>query len=743
MSFFKTQIPAVQCPLCSSTKTRELCEVGGFFIWRCPQCCTDFVFPSPVETVLKNIYDQEAWFEGDERSGYYNYDEQTAPLIAPFDALLLKLRPQSGEPSILDIGCGYGTHLAAAARQGWNCFGVEVSGHARKVLQERYPDSIFVAESIRQLMPRRFDVVLMLDSFEHMPEPVQALYDLFRLGAIGPKTQLVITTPNSRSYDAVRDPASWKYRHPPSHLFFYSAESLVRLFRRLHFQHIEVIGIHPPPESPECRGYSDEDSALNNSLMRFAGVQCIASGSDLAEFMGKHYVPGVWSKPDEFVESSVDYAQIVKAVEEMLHREQIARYELHQYSARVQGQLDERVREVNSYEHMVLELNRKHGEVVIELNRELETTRQELAASNQDIAHIKGSKMYRLRDAWHEPISVHKFARIGYLMAAILSPIGPPKALRPIIDRLKSRLNPPSPPPPPPTPRRKDEERLISPVPAVAEKIEHVSVVIPTKNAGPEFRELLLRLLQQDFPGTLDVLVVDSGSQDETVKLGWQYGAQVLSIDPASFDHGRTRNLGAKSVRGEVVVFLTQDALPGDLHLIANLVRPFCDPLVAGVHGRQVPRPDADTITRRRLNSWLTGSPTPHVRWLETLEQYDRLTPLERYHFCNFDNVCSAIRRDVLMQLPFPASNFGEDITWGKKALIAGWKLAYEPDAWVIHSHRRFLAYEYRRSYDSHRRLFELFDLEIVPSLGHVARVASVVAWDDLQYLWGQNFKVE
>src|ERR1051326_5818044 len=150
--------------------------------------------------------------------------------------------------------------------------------------------------------------------------------------------------------------------------------------------------------------------------MRFAGGPCIASGSDLAEFMGKHYVPGVWSKPDEFVESSVDYAQIVKAVEEMLHREQIARYELHQYSARVQGQLDERVREVNSYEHMVLELNRKHGEVVIELNPERDTTIQELAASKKDIANIKGGKMYLLRATSHEPIWVHKFARIGYLM---------------------------------------------------------------------------------------------------------------------------------------------------------------------------------------------------------------------------------------------------------------------------------------------------------------------------------------
>src|SRR5579859_5855624 len=246
--------------------------------------------------------------------------------------------------------------------------------------------------------------------------------------------------------------------------------------------------------------------------------------------------------------------------------------------------------------------------------------------------------------------------------------------------------------------------------------ITHVSVVIPAKDAGPLFVEVMEKIRAQESCYPIDVTIVDSGSTDETVVIARKYGANVISIDPAQFNHGLTRNLAIQNTSGEVVVLLTQDALPGDTQLIRNLIKVFDDPLVAGVYGRQVPRPEADVLTRRNLNRWLTGRMKSEVSFINDISSYRSMTPYERYKFCNFDNVCSAIRRSVWKEIPFQANQFAEDLDWSKRILEGGWKIAYEPTAFVVHSHNRSVSYEFKRTYLCHRKLYDLFGLEILPS---------------------------
>ncbi|HSY28934.1 MAG TPA: hypothetical protein VK832_15610, partial [Burkholderiaceae bacterium] len=90
---------------------------------RCTQCAADFVSPAPDESTLRVYYDRADWFEGGERGGYANYDEQTAPQMPFFDAILDSFGTDGADRSVLDIGCGYGTHLDQAYRRGWKCFG--------------------------------------------------------------------------------------------------------------------------------------------------------------------------------------------------------------------------------------------------------------------------------------------------------------------------------------------------------------------------------------------------------------------------------------------------------------------------------------------------------------------------------------------------------------------------------------------------------------------------------------------
>ena len=132
------------CPISKSSDTHLLCQVDGFDIWRCPESATDFVWPMPDDKTLKDMYDREAWFEGGERGGYDDYDTQTEPSLHFVTELLDRFPEGKRELSVLDIGCGYGTHLRLAADRGWKCFGIEPSVHARGIAQQRHGDRLTI-----------------------------------------------------------------------------------------------------------------------------------------------------------------------------------------------------------------------------------------------------------------------------------------------------------------------------------------------------------------------------------------------------------------------------------------------------------------------------------------------------------------------------------------------------------------------------------------------------------------------
>jgi len=275
------------CPVCGdAAHISLLCQTDGADVFTCATCQADHVFPAPSAQALAAYYDRREWFEGGEKGGYENYDAQTGWSVDLMTSILARFAGQTGL-SILDVGCGYGTHLAAAAKLGWKCFGVEPSSHARGIARERLGGTAQIVESVGELIPHEFDVVLMLDVIEHLPSPYPTFYQLFSIGAITAKTLVVITTPNAGSVEARRDPGAWPYRHPASHLVHYSPPALEFLLRRLHFKDTEIRGLTAGTET-------------STDLPNCAGLLVMAKGSDFAEFMRERYVPGTWSKLAEY-----------------------------------------------------------------------------------------------------------------------------------------------------------------------------------------------------------------------------------------------------------------------------------------------------------------------------------------------------------------------------------------------------------------------------------------------------------
>jgi rhamnosyltransferase len=221
-----------------------------------------------------------------------------------------------------------------------------------------------------------------------------------------------------------------------------------------------------------------------------------------------------------------------------------------------------------------------------------------------------------------------------------------------------------------------------------------VSVVIPTYNAS-RYLDALLRALRTQTVKDLDILVIDSCSSDETLDIAKQYGVQTVIIPKEEFDHGGTRTLAGKTRSvGDVLVYLTQDALPCDEKAIETLVRPLLTEQKCGVaFGRQIPYQDATPFAQHlRMFNY------PPESYIRTYA--DRTTFGIKAAFCS--NSFAAYRRDALEEVGWFSENLilAEDIHVCARLLMKGYKLRYVAEAVVYHSHNYTVTQEFKRYFD-------------------------------------------
>jgi rhamnosyltransferase len=222
-----------------------------------------------------------------------------------------------------------------------------------------------------------------------------------------------------------------------------------------------------------------------------------------------------------------------------------------------------------------------------------------------------------------------------------------------------------------------------------------ISILIPVRNGGAELARCLDAIRRQQVGEKFEVLVVDSGSTDDTVAVAEAGGARVHSIPAAEFHHGATRNLAVSLARGEVIVWTTHDAYPVDerwLELLTAAIRGQGS-VVGGVYGRQLAHLDASPPERYFLD-FLYG-PESRVQRASSVEELTMETTL-------FSNANSAMRRELLERFPFAEDVLiAEDQDWSRRVLLDGWELRYEADAAVRHSHSYTLFTGFRRFFES------------------------------------------
>ena len=226
-----------------------------------------------------------------------------------------------------------------------------------------------------------------------------------------------------------------------------------------------------------------------------------------------------------------------------------------------------------------------------------------------------------------------------------------------------------------------------------------VDVVIPTYKPGKKFSRLLKMLQRQTWPvGKIIVMNTEKSFWNEHGFEGIK-NLEVHHLTKEEFDHGETRNRGMRFSRADIVVFMTDDAVPADEHLIEALVKAFEQrgpegEAVIMAYARQLP--DKDCPLAERYTRSFNYPEESCVKTRADLEQMGIKT-----FFAS--NVCCAYNREKFwFQGGFIRRTiFNEDMIFAGKALLQDdYAVAYAAGARVIHSHNYNCRQQFKRNFD-------------------------------------------
>ena len=235
------------CPICGGLDAQLLLQKNGFEIVRCHTCRAQQVAPLPTREQLFAHYQSPSYFHGEESQGYANYGAMHRALRPHFLRRLKILRahdPVGGR--LLDFGCADGYFLKLARDAGWQVAGVELS---RDMAREAETElGLTIPSTLRDLAPVEFDVITLCEVIEHLPDPLEqlrALQQYLRPGGV-----LMLSTPNTGHWQAIQEPLQWSSYRPPSHLWFFTHDTLSRVLKDAGFDRVAISGVQPVPRLP-------------------------------------------------------------------------------------------------------------------------------------------------------------------------------------------------------------------------------------------------------------------------------------------------------------------------------------------------------------------------------------------------------------------------------------------------------------------------------------------------------------
>lgn len=224
-----------------------------------------------------------------------------------------------------------------------------------------------------------------------------------------------------------------------------------------------------------------------------------------------------------------------------------------------------------------------------------------------------------------------------------------------------------------------------------------IDIIIPIYKPGQELFALLDALREQTLAAKRIILLNTEEKYFKRLVCGTNFiteydNVEVHHLSKKKFDHGGTRHWGTQYSDAEIFVMMTQDAMPADKRLLERLTARLSGK-TAAAYARQLPRKDATDL--ERISRYFNYPKASRIKSAKDLEKMGVKT-----FFCS--NVCAAYRRDIYEELGGFVRHtiFNEDMIYAAAAVKAGYQIAYEADACVIHSHHYTCMQQLHRNFD-------------------------------------------
>jgi len=216
------------CPACGmATAHHFLYARNGCDVLACAMCG---LARAQAPAFDPAAYYTQAYFAGDHADGYADYVGAEPVLRREFARTLDFIRRFRRSGHLLEVGCAYGFFLKEAKRY-FAVSGIELAADAAAhCRQQGLAVETGTADEAGRSGNGPFDVIVLLDVIEHLPDP-HATFDVLAR-ALAPGGVIVLTTGDFSSPAARALKSRWRLMTPPQHLWFFTPRSMERLAGR-------------------------------------------------------------------------------------------------------------------------------------------------------------------------------------------------------------------------------------------------------------------------------------------------------------------------------------------------------------------------------------------------------------------------------------------------------------------------------------------------------------------------------
>ena len=224
------------CPICGEAGATARFQIRGHTIAACPRCTGWYLRGDAADAAAYDAGYLQRAEGGEALAGYYDYEGEAALRRRNFARNLEILRAHGARGALCDVGCASGHFLAAARDEGrfTALAGVDVSAAAIATLRARVGCPGWVGAPAELAPPRRFDVVTMWETIEHIPRPVEALAAL--RAWLVPGGLLAIGTGDNQAPLARALGRRWWYLVPPDHCVYFNRRALAIALERAGYE---------------------------------------------------------------------------------------------------------------------------------------------------------------------------------------------------------------------------------------------------------------------------------------------------------------------------------------------------------------------------------------------------------------------------------------------------------------------------------------------------------------------------